>query len=349
GTAEIDASHLVFARGGLQPADVTPIAALLANAQGQAAFTGHMDWNKDQPVEGTGRLVVGRLDFSSPVGPVSGLKGEVAFTSLAPLVSGANQSVTADLIDAFAPLKNVNATFTLAEDGLHLASAQAEVAGGRANLEPMTLPFAQHVTIAGAIGLDDINLNDLVALTSYADRIKTDLILDGRLPFEVDDRGIRLLKGRLATVKPGRISISRELLTGVESGQATAQVQTAPNAAVAEAPATNAVQDLTYDVLENLAVDSLSATVESLPSGRLGALFSIKGRFDPAKAPKTTMPLADLILGKPLDKIPLAKGTPVDLTLDTSLNFDELVKGVESSFNTFKDLHQPSRSGPVQR
>jgi hypothetical protein len=350
GFAEIDASPLAFARGGLQPADITPVAAIVADAQGAAAFTARLDWSKDQPAHGTGRLLVSSLDFTSPLGPVSGLSADVTLTSLSPLVTAQDQVVTARSVEAFAPITNVRAVFDLTQDRLNLGSAEAKVARGVARLEPMTIPFAEDQTVTGAIDLDDINLNDLVALTSYADRIKTDLVLDGRLPFQADAKSFRLSDGHLVTVKPGRIAIARQVLSGVESGQAVAQVQGAPNApAVAQAPATNAVQDLVYDVLENLAVDSLEATVESQPGGRLGALFSIKGRFDPPVAPDTTLPLADLISRKPLDKIPLPKGTPVNLTLDTSLNFDELIKGVQSSIETFKSLHQASRSGPVQR
>jgi hypothetical protein len=107
---------------------------------------------------------------------------------------------------------------------------------------------------------------------------------------------------------------------------------------------------MVYEAMENLAVDSLKASVDSLPSGRLSVLFSIKGRYDPAKAETPKISIFDLIRGQAFkEKIPLPKGTPVDLTLDTSLNFDEVVKGVQSSFETFRDLHVRSRSATVQR
>jgi hypothetical protein len=310
-----------------------------------------MRWTKDGSVVSNGRLSTTGLDFVSPIGPVVGLKTDVVLTSLAPLITAPAQTATAEAIEAFAPMKAAKATFSLVEDGVQLQSAEVAVAGGHASLGPMRLPFAKDATVKGTIGLDDINLDQLVDLTSYADKIKADLIIDGQLPFEADAKGVRLIKGQIATTRPGRVEISREALTQVESGKAVAEVQAgAGQAVVAEAPATNAVQNLVYDAVENLAVDSLKATVDSLPSGRLGALFSIQGRYDPAVAPKAEISLIDAIRGQALAKqIPLPKGTPVDLTLDTSLNFDELVKGAQSSFETFKRLHQTSRSAQVQR
>jgi hypothetical protein len=90
--------------------------------------------------------------------------------------------------------------------------------------------------------------------------------------------------------------------------------------------------------------------VESLPSGRLATLFSIQGSHDPPVAEKVTVTLRELISRKFFERrIPLPKGTPIDLTLDTSLNFDEVLKGMKSSFETFKELKIQSRSAQVQR
>jgi hypothetical protein len=79
-------------------------------------------------------------------------------------------------------------------------------------------------------------------------------------------------------------------------------------------------------------------------------LFSIQGRHDPAKAEKATFTIGELISRKFLNRrIPLPKGTPIDLTLDTSLNFDEVLKGMRSSFETFRQLRIEQRSAQVQR
>lgn len=343
GSVEIDASHLVFAKGGLQPVDISALAALLVDAQGPVSFTGRMDWTHAQAPAGTGRLVINALSFVSPLGPVQGLRADVALTSLAPLITAPHQSATVALVDAFAPMKDGQITFGLTEDALTIESAQLSVVGGRGTLAQTVVPLAQTGTVTGTIGLDKIDLGQVIALTSFADKIKADLIIDGTLPFEVDAKSFRLLKGQIATDKPGRLAISRELLSGVEAGEAKAEISAAgAPAIVAEAPAFNIAQDLAYQAMENLAVDSLKATIQSLPNGRLAAAFSIQGHHDPAKNEPLTRSLSELIKGEAFSRhIPLPKGTPIDLTLDTSLNFDEVMRGVKSSFGSFRQQHAP--------
>ena len=66
--------------------------------------------------------------------------------------------------------------------------------------------------------------------------------------------------------------------------------------------------------------------VNSTPTGRLGVLLHIKGQHDPASATETRVGVAELLRGRAFDKpLPLPKGTPIDLTLDTSLNLNELL------------------------
>ena len=107
----------------------------------------------------------------------------------------------------------------------------------------------------------------------------------------------------------------------------------------------NAFQDFAYQALENLAYDDLEVEVESRPEGRLGLIFKIKGRHDPPRAEQARIGLLDLLRGRAFERrIPLPKGTPVNLTLDTSLNFDELMAA-------YMELNRrnPDRSEPVQR
>lgn len=349
GSAEIDASRLAFAKGGLQPAEVTPQAVILDQAEGPASFTGRLAWSQGQPLIGSGRFSTTGLDFVSPVGPVHRLAGDVAFTSLSPLVTAPDQAIGASLIDAFAPLSDVKVVFDLADDVLHVDAGALSAVGGRIELEPLALPLTRSSTVQGAIVLDGVDLGQVIALTSYADKIQARLIVDGRLPFEAGPQGFRFLKGQIATVEPGRLQISREVLTGVETGAAVAEVQAPDGQVAAEAPAVNAVQDMAFQAMENLAVDRLAATVESLPSGRLSMIFSIKGEHDPKVAEQAALGLGELLSGRAFQRrIPLPKGTPIDLTLDTSLNFDDLLEGVLSSFETFRNLRLDARSAEVQ-
>src|SRR5205085_11369669 len=108
---------------------------------------------------------------------------------------------------------------------------------------------------------------------------------------------------------------------------AAAQVKTeVGDVAAAEPDQAATFTGMAYDAMENLAFTELGATINSLPNGRLGVLFHVKGRHDPPEKQRIKLSVMDLIqrrfLGKPL---PLPSGTQVNLTLDTTLNLDDLL------------------------
>ena len=175
------------------------------------------------------------------------------------------------------------------------------------------LPFAINPADPGKITDDaifqSISLQSLIAASNLAGKVRLEGKISGHIPFAMGPDGIRITKGAIAADGPGRLSVNRSVW---------AQGDAAINS--------NAVQDFAYQALENLSFDQLSGEVNSLPMGRLGMLLHIKGRHDPAQAMETRVSVLDLLRGRAFDKpLPLPKGTPIDLTLDTSLNLDELL------------------------
>jgi len=323
GHADIDARGLVFAERGLQPAEIAPLGEVIRAANGPAAFTGRLDWNK-AGVTSSGDLVAANLAFRSPAGQVTGVNTTLHFTSLIPLATAPNQTVTVQHIAAITPLDDATAVFDLAADALHLDAVTATLAKGQVALEPLTVPLADGRTVEGVLNLKQIDVGELVAATSLADRIKIDAILDGRVPFRWGPEGLRFKEGHLVADQPGRISISRAVLTNVKTDANAAPAN--PMDATQPAPQFNAVQDFAYQAMENLAFETLEATVNSVDNGRLNLLFTIHGHHDPKVAKEAKISLFDALRGKALSKpVDLPKGTPVNLTLDTSLNFDELL------------------------
>jgi hypothetical protein len=139
-------------------------------------------------------------------------------------------------------------------------------------------------------------------------------VVSGRLPFTFDPvSGVRITGGRVYADQPGRVSIQREALTGLDAGGGG----TVP-------PGT--VEDLAYQAMENLAFDVLSADVNSLDEGRIGVLFRIVGRHDPPQRQEIRLTVAELISREFLNRpLPLPSNTGIDLTLDTTLNVNQLV------------------------
>jgi hypothetical protein len=320
GSATIDAPSVNFVPGQFQPADISPLlAAFGTRVAGRTNFTGQLAW-KDGTITSGGHLTASNIGFQSPMGQVREANADIAFDSLIPVISAQRQRFTAERIESFVPLEKAAATFSFTQDAVRIESASASMAGGSLSIDPMTYVFAPEATTLGTIKLQNVDLTPLLTTAGIGTRVATDAHIEGVVPFSNGPEGLRFANGRIAANAPGRLSIKRDAL-----------VASADVGAGGAAPP-NAVQDFAYQALENLAFDQLEGTVNSLPMGRLGVLFHIVGRNDPPQAAEARVSIADLIRGTAFDKpIPLPKGTPVDLRLDTSVNLDELLAGYRQS------------------
>lgn len=324
GGVAFDTGVLTFAEGGLQPVQLSPLAQAVGSpASGTARFTGAFDWTPAGATS-SGTLSVPRMDFKSPAGAVTGLSGTVVFTSLAPLVAAPGQVLHAETVAAFFPLTDVTATFGLESSGLTISGGQAAVGGGKVTIESLVVPLTPDQPTHGVLQFEGVQLHDLVEASPFGDRVDLDAKVSGRVPFEITaQRQVRILGGSLKAIEPGRLSIQRTALSSV----ATEGEVTASGPAPAKAQTTDTITDFAYQAMENLAFNTLDATIESRPDGRLGVLFHIIGEHDPPTKQEIRLTIMDLIrrdfLNRPL---PLPSGTGVNLTLDTTLNLDDLLK-----------------------
>ena len=331
GEAAVTVRGLAFEPNMLQPADIAPfLSAFGSRVRGNVDFTGRFAWSKDR-MTSEGGLVVPGIDLQSPFGAVRQLKMELAFTSLMPVALRPAQTVTVDRVDLAVPLEQVSARFSYAPEALRLEAATAAVAQGRATLDPMTYSLAPGATSSGTLRLQNINAQTLVEAAGLTDRMTVEARIDGAVPFTLGPEGVRFADGRVAANAPGRLSIKREALTAsVGTG---AEGQAPPNA----------VQDFAYQALEHLAFERLEGVVNSQPMGRLGLLLHLIGQNDPPQVAETRVGVLELLRGRAFDKpLPLPKGTPIDLTLDTSVNLDELLDSYLNRSGAGAAAPQPS-------
>jgi hypothetical protein len=313
GAADINAGGLDFTVNGLQPAAVSPLLASLTQTEGKARFAGRMSWDA-AAVHSDGRLDVDSLSFLTPLGKATGFSTHIVFASLLPLVTAQPATVDAQRIEWLSPLTDTRARFSLAGTVLALDALTTHAAGGTLSLDPLRLVLAGAPQLKGTLHLSRIDLGQLVAGSNLGDKVKIDAVVDGTVPFAINARRFQIHDGHVAAIRPGRISLQRSLWT------------TAPAAA-------NAVQDFAYQALENLAFDTLSGDLDSQADGRLGLVLHIVGRNDPARGENPEIPLTALIRGTAFDTpMPLPKGTPIDLMLDTTLNFDELLQSYRDAW-----------------
>lgn len=313
GKADIAARDVRFDPKGLQPEDLSPLLAQVRNATGRASFTGTVAWTR-KTMTSHGALDIAQLDFASPLGPAHALQSSIAFQSLLPPITADGQKLDIAAVDWTLPFTDTKAVFALAPDALRVKSAKTNVAGGAASLDGMTVALGGNAAIHDTARLDNIDLAQIVAATNIGEKVKVVGRVSGVLPFTVSAEGLRIAKGHIESIGPGRLSIDRTLWT--------------KDAAV------NGVQNFAYQALENLAVDSMTADVDSVDNGRLRIVFHIKGRNDPPKPQEARVGLFDLMRGTAFDKpVTLPSGTPIDLTLETTLNFDELLKSYQAAWS----------------
>jgi hypothetical protein len=331
GEAQLDSGEVRFGPDGVQPTDLSPLAAPLGTAvDGSARFTGVVRWTH-VGVNGEGRLATPGLDFKSPAGQVNGLAGEIHFTSLAPLVAPPGQVVRLRQVESTLPLTDAVVTFGLDEKALSVTAGEAEAGGGRVEIERLELPLAEGPPITGEVRVEGVQLRDLIKASPFADKVALDAKVSGRIPFTSQGGKVTVIGGDLHAITPGRLSISREALNP-------------PPAPGAPPPPTDTISEFAYQALENLAFDKLDAGLDTHPDGRLGVLFHIVGWHDPPQRQEIAISWTDLIRRRFLGRtLPLPSDARVDLTLDTTLNLDDLLK----DYADFERLR--SRSQPAQR
>ena len=319
GGVSISAPNLFFTAQGLQPDDLSPLAAdyLKSPVEGSAGFEGRFDWSPTTSTS-SGALTVPELDFTSPAGKVQGLKGRVEFASLTPLITAPDQVLTVDRLDTITPLTGLELRFALDEKALALAGGKIEAAGGRISIEPFNIPLTPGEAWGGVIVVEQVQLNELMKSANLQDKAELDSVVSGRLPFTyAPDTGWRIVGGVLNAVRPGRLSIKPEVFDDLAAGGAVADGAALPP---------NTMQDLAYQAMQDLAISGLSAEVNSLDGGRLGVRFHINGRHDPPEREQLRLSWMELIRRDFLNKkLNLPSDTPIDLTLDTTWNANEIV------------------------
>lgn len=316
GGVRIEVPDLAFAEGGLQPAQLSALAGefVQSPATGTVRFEGRLDWAGEAPATSSGRIVIAGLDFASPAGAVKGLKGQIEFTSLTPLVTAPDQSLSVDRLVAATEVTGLNVVFALDDGALRVAAGELHAAGGRLFAMPFAIPLDLTQPFSGTLVIETLQVGKVLADAGLADKIALDAVVSGRLPFAwTPGQGLRIVGGTLAAVQPGRLTLKRELL---------AQVQTS---AAAQAPP-GLVEDLAYQAMENLSFETLSVDVNSLDQGRVGLVFRVKGRHDPPQHQELRVGLVELVTRRFMQrKLPLPSDTRIDLTLDTTLNLNQLI------------------------
>jgi hypothetical protein len=317
GRLDVSAPDLAFATGGLQPADLSPLLAPIRSVEARLALSGWFVWDGEKAPTSGGELTARADRLTGPTGVMRNVATDIRLTSLFPLASGPGQTLSVGVIEAVTPLTDLQGRFQLEADAVSVERFDAGFAKGRVSLEPFRAAFAPDATFSSALVLRDVDLGEIIAATSVADSVQVMARVNGRVPFTASPAGLAVRQGTLAADGPGRISIARKAFKQAVAGGAQE----------------NYAQDFAFQAMEDLAFDTLDATVVGLPDDRLGMIFHVKGRHDPAVRQRAIVRLTDLARGQVFSRpLPLPSGTAIDMTLDTSLNFGELLAAIGASW-----------------
>lgn len=327
GKAHISAPALTFTPDGLQPVDLSPLLVAFRQTRGVARFDGNVTWNA-LGLDSGGTLAVDGLSFLTPLGTAHGVATKLVFTSLLPPVTAPGQGVVLSRIDWTLPFSAVNVKFAFTPQTITVDSIKADFAEGHAALGGFAVQTANPGRIAGTADVRGIALSSLITASNLGSKIKLEGKVSGEIPFTAGPEGIRIKDGHITADGPGRLSINPGLWT--QGG-----------------PAANAVQGFAYQALEYLAFDQLGAVLNSVPGGRLQIVFHIKGHSDPPAPQTADVPVTAILDGSALKSaVPLPSNTPIDLTLDTSLNFDELLKSYVEAWSKTLNPASARRTTP---
>jgi hypothetical protein len=124
---------------------------------------------------------------------------------------------------------------------------------------------------------------------------------------------LRIAGGMARADGPGRLSISRATFNpgGAATGPATK----------------DNLSTFGYQAMSDLAFQTLNATIDSQADGKLRMVLHIAGKYDPPTRKELRLTWRDILDRNVLNKpMPLPSNTRVNLTLDTTLNLDNLIQ-----------------------
>ena len=204
GTAQVRIRDLVFAPRRLQPQDLVPaLRGKVARVEGPIDADLSFRFGGDQPPIGTGTLELKGLSLGTAPGPVSGLSGTVALTSLFPVVTAPGQTLRVELFDPGVPLRDGEFTYALVEGGVAVSRAVWPLGRGQASIDPFTWTYGadeNRVTFR----VSGVEVEEILRGVGN-DRIRATGVIQGAVPVVV--RGIDVLVegGRLEVADGGTI------------------------------------------------------------------------------------------------------------------------------------------------
>lgn len=203
GNAALDVPGITFALDGYQPEELTRLTTgVVALVDGTLTGRGQINWNPEGTTS-TGTFSTTDMNLAAPFGPVEGLTTTVNFTDLLGLMSAPGQVANVDLIRTGIDVVDGTILYQLLPDQrVRVESGIWPFMGGQLTLDETVLDFSQPSTKRLTFRVIGLDAATFVEQMEFAN-INATGTFDGIIPMEFDDRGGRIVGGRLEARPPG--------------------------------------------------------------------------------------------------------------------------------------------------
>ena len=206
-TADFGPANMVFAPGGLQPTNLTPLLNQIEQLIGQTTISGEALIERGRPPKISAKANIDNLTVLTDGLRTEGLSGTLAFSSLNPLISDGNQRLTLRRLVAGVPITDVEAVFHIPRSRrgmtVVLNEAAATLAGGR-------IRVGRVVYRGGAadlqVGISNLPLEQLLE-DWKVEGLKGTGLIAGSLPVSIRPKGVAIKDGSLLSLRPGVIQV----------------------------------------------------------------------------------------------------------------------------------------------
>lgn len=261
GEASFDIAELTFTPGGLQPETLTPVLrGVVDSATGVASGAAQFAW-APETLTSSAEIALNDITFGGPTRVVSqtrGVNGNLRFSSLWPVATDGEQTITVTGVDLDAlALEEGEIVFDLpGDDTLRIARAAFPWFGGRIGVYDATASFAGGGAALAPLRAESVDLKQMLEYVNV-NGLSGEGLLSGVLPLVVED---------------GKASIEGGFLQSDGSGAIRYQ-----SAATDQASAAGDQAQVAFDLLRDLRYDSLSVAINGPLDGRLSFQLRFEG------------------------------------------------------------------------
>jgi len=201
GNATLNAPRLSF-DAGFQPDMLTPLTTgVVADVKGSVSGTGHIAWDA-AGVTSNGRFTTDDLALAAAFGPVSGIKGTIRFDDLLGLHTPPHQQLTLGQVNPGIAVFGGQIRYQLlGDERVQIESGGWPLSGGMLTLQPSLLDFGHPVARRFEFAVAGLDAGQFIEQFKL-DNIAATGTFDGVLPMIFDDKGGRIVGGRLIA-RPG--------------------------------------------------------------------------------------------------------------------------------------------------